>query len=207
MIVRFDGKKPVRNLPDAYAKTGSNNEKLLEVNRLSREDMRATLRAMADSLDLDKATGATLDMYGDMVGQTRGKATDEQYRVLIRSRIVRNMAGGDYGSVVRVLALVFGCDAGEIVLSEPAPCTVSVEELPYAAINGMAIGIDTATRLIEECMPVGVRLQGVQMTGTFEFADGTEMVYDAEAGFGDIGQTIGGYLGLIFGGESAELPV
>lgn len=207
MIARFDGKKPVRTLPDAYAKAGSNNEKLLEVNRLSREDMRATLRAMADSLDLDKATGAALDMYGDMVGQTRGKATDEQYRVLIRSRIVRNMAGGDYGSVVRVLALVFGCDAGEIVLSEPAPCTVSVEELPYAAINGMAIGIDTATRLIEECMPVGVRLQGVQMTGTFEFADGAEMVYDAEAGFGDIGQTIGGYLGLIFGGESAELPV
>lgn len=208
MITHYNGAEPARNLPDAYAKAaGSNNAKLLEINRLSREDMRAALRAMENSLDLDRAIGATLDMYGAMVGQTRGKATDDQYRVLIRLRIMRNMVGGDYGSVVRVLALIFGCEAREIALSEPAPCTVSVDALPYAAINRMVIDIDTAERLISECMPAGVQLQAVQMTGTFEFSGGTELVYDAEAGFGDISQTIGGYMGLIFGGAAVELPV
>lgn len=208
MITRFDREHPEKNLPDAYRKTpDSNNAKILAIDKAELDRLRENIRLLYDCLDLEKAFGATLDLYGDMVGQERGKATDDQYRVLIKSRIVRNMCNGDYNGIVRLLALVFNCEPSDISLVETdAPCHVRLESLPFAALNQMVIDIDTALKIIIECMPAGVTLESVQFTGTFEFGDDT-LEYDEAAGFGDEAQTVGGYLGYIFSDDLPALPV
>ena len=208
MITHFNGVDLAKNLPDAYKKTpDSNNSKILRIEKSAMDDLRTVIQGISDSLDLERAYGDTLDLYGEMVGQERGKATDDQYRVLIKSRIVRNLCNGDYDSIVRLLALVFGCDPSDISLVETdTPCHVRLESMPFAALNQLVIDINTALKIIEEVMPAGVQLESVQFTGTFEFGD-ESMVYDEAAGFSDEAQTIGGYLGYIFSDLSPDLPV
>lgn len=209
MITQFNRENPVKNLPDSYCKTAdSNNSKILNVEKSAMDALRAAVAEIDESLDLDKAYGKTLDLYGEMVGQERGKATDSQYRLLIKSRIMRNLAGGDYNSVVNLLALIFGCEPTEVSITEAdEPCTVYLDKLPYAALNKLVVDVNTALKIIREVMPAGVNLESVTFTGTFEFSGGTDLVYDEAAGFGNETQTIGGTLGHVFNDETAELPV
>ena len=144
MITRFNAENLVKNLPDAYAKgSESNNRKILDIEKSAADSLRQSITAIYDSLDLDKATGKTLDMYGEIVGQERGRATDEQYRVLIKSRIVRNLANGDYNSIVHAIAITLGCQPTEISLIElEDPCKVQLGELPYSILNRLVIDMN-----------------------------------------------------------------
>ena len=209
MITEFNRENLVKNLPDVYRKTAdSNNAKILQIEKRAMDKLREAIQAIDDSLDLDKATGATLDMYGDMVGQPRGKAIDSQYRLLIKTRIIRNLANGDYNGIVNLLSLIFGCSPTEIVLTELSePCKVRMEALPIERLNAMVINVNMAVQIIKELLPVGVILESAEFSGTFEFSGSTELVYDAGAGFGSIDQTIGGYLGYIFNADMPELPI
>ena len=209
MITQFNRENPVKNLPDAYCKTAnSNNGKILAIEKSAMDELREAVAAIHESLDLDKASGKTLDLYGEMVGQVRGKATDDQYRILIKARIARNLVGGDYNGVVNVLSLIFGCDPTEISIAETdEPCNVRLDRLPVSTLNRLMVDVSTAMKIIQEVLPVCVSLESVTFTGTFEFSGGTELVYDEAAGFGNVAQTIGGALGYIFSDVTPDLPV
>lgn len=207
MITQFNREQLVKNLPDAYRKdAGSNNAKILEIEKRTMDSLRETIRAVAESMDIESARGKTLDMLGDMIGQDRGAATDEQYRVLIKSRIVRNLSGADHTSIVKAICATFNCEPSEVLLTEPEPCKVILEGLPYSKLNDSNIDINTAVAIINNLMPAGVFMEAMSFAGTFEFG-GTDMEYDADAGFGDEAQTIGGYLGLLSDGQGSNLPV
>ena len=106
--------------------------KMLELGRLAAEQLRADIRAVLESLDLGHATGKTLDLYGDMLGQRRGLLNDEQYRYMLLSKIGRNTVQGDYNSIMNTLVLMFGSQMGDITLDdleveeEERPCVVTV---------------------------------------------------------------------------------
>lgn len=208
MITRFDREDYVKNLPDAFRKTqDSNNAKILELAKSSVHELRKAVSAVYDGLDIDKAVGKTLDMFGDMVGQSRGAATDEQYRAMIKSKICRNLANADHDSIVKAICVVFGCEPHEVLLCEAdAPCVVSLEKLPFEALNKSNIDAATAVKIIAGLMPAGVLLEALNFTGTFEFA-ATADVYDADKGFGNTEQTVGGYLGLLSDSEGSNLPI
>ena len=208
MITQFNREDYVKNLPDAFRKTkDSNNAKILSIAKDSLDELREAISAIYDSLDIDKATGKTLDLYGDMVDQRRGVATDEQYRAMIKSKICRNLANADHTSIVKAICVVFNCEPDEVLLVESdKPCVVTLEQLPYVALNKSNIDAPTAIKIIAGLMPAGVRLESLNFTGTFEFA-ATATEYDENAGFGNVEQTIGGYLGLLSDGEGSNLPV
>lgn len=207
MITQFNREQLVKNLPDAYCKAnGSNNEKILEIEKGEMDSIREAIRAIFNSLDLDNASGKTLDLYGEMLGQARGVATDEQYRVMLRSRIVRSHAAADYNSIVYAICETFGCDPSEVELVEKDACRVSLEFMPFEELNGSNIDVVTAVQIIKRLMPSGVMLESLNFAGTFEFA-GEELVYDEAAGFGDEAQTMGGSLGLMSDGNGSNLPV
>lgn len=208
MITRFNHENHVKNLPDAYLKTpDSNNAKLLSIEKEAVDLLRAETRAIYDSLDLEQATGATLDLYGEMLGQDRGAATDEQYRALLKSRIIRNLSGADHDSIVNAICITFGCDPEEIMLEETdGECAVVLSGIPYDAINKINIDMTTAVQIVKMLIPAGVGFDALAFAGTFEFG-GTEMVYDEEKGFGNVEQTIGGTLGLVPDVSNGGLPV
>lgn len=206
MITHFDRDKPVKNLPDAYYKaSSSNNAKILDIEHDAMGILRDAATAIDDSLDIDNAYGATLDLYGEMIGQDRGKTTDEQYRVLIKNRIVRNFSNADYNSVVRAICSTFSCEPTDIVLTElDEPCKLKLGGLPISKLVESNIDIDTAVQIVYGLMPAGVQLEGVDFSGTFEFSGGTELVYDENTGFADDELTIGGYFGLMAGSNASE---
>lgn len=208
MVTQFNRDNLAKNLPDAYRKDpASNNAKILEIEKLSLDRLRETVNAIYESLDIDKAYGKTLDLYGEALGQLRGVATDEQYRVLLKNRIVRNFSNADHTSIVNAICVTFGCDPSEVLLTElDEPCKVALEGMPFAKINEANIDVKTAVQIVINLLPAGVYMEAVEFSGTFEFG-GIEMVYDENAGFADAEQTIGGYFGLMSDSQASNLPV
>lgn len=188
----------IQALPDSYKKkTTSNNYKLLSLEQGFVQAFWKDIQDVGDTLDITKAFGKTLDLYGEIYDQPRGSLTDEQYRYIILQRVARCMGGGDYNSVVKLLAVAFGVEPSDFSLAETEnPCEVELTGLPYAVLAHAGITVAQINQIIESMIPIGVKLVNIELSGTFEFAD-TADVYDADKGFGNIDQTIGGYLGYL----------
>ena len=178
----------------------SNNFKILEIERTANNDLRSFLDEIASILDINNATGATLDMYGKKYGQARGKATDAQYRTMILSKNGRSWCNGSYKDVVDALAQTFNCSVDDILISEVGVMAVTLEKIPFSTRQ--------AELMVKNLLPVGVSLKSVLFEGTFEFAE-TEGEYDKSAGFSEAENgEIGGYLGWTGSQESIdELPI
>lgn len=208
MITEFNRDTPVKNLPDVYSKNAdSNNAKILQIEKSAQDGLLESIAVVSDSLDLDKATGHTLDLYGEMIGQNRGRATDEQYRVLLKAQIVRNLTNTDFNGIINAICATFGCKPSEVLLVEVEGSTaVRIDNLPFDVLNNSNIEFDTAIQIIEKLMPVGVRLESLNFTGTFEFGS-TVMEYDEEKGFADVAQSVGGFFGMLPDANKNPLPV
>jgi hypothetical protein len=189
----------INNLPDCYNKDKtSNNYKILEVSKKNVNAFRECLISIDNSLNLDNAKGATLDLYGDLVGQKRGLATDEQFVLLIKTRIMRNLANGSYKSITDALRAILNCDNSQILIEEvDAPCKIKISKLPLKTIQEADLSTTQVTDIIKTLMPVGIIFDNIVYDGTFAFS-AVENEYDETAGFCDVeGGTLGGYLGAL----------
>lgn len=204
--------KNVERLPDCYRKDqDSNNYKLLELNSLAIEELKADIKAVKNVLDLNLAAGKSLDLYGDMLGQRRGLLNDEQYRYMLFARIGRNIVQGDYQSIMNTLVLMFGSQHGDITLDdldlkeEETPCVVKLSKFPISVLMNAGFSSRQAVTMIEMLLPICVTLSADNFEGTFEFAE-LDQEYDESSGFADIAQSIGGYLGLLLGDDD-KIPI
>ena len=200
-----------RNLPDAYKKDkSSNNYKILEIERRANNVSRSFLEEIAAILDINKATGATLDMYGKRFGQARGRTTDAQFSKMIKSKIICSQSSGSYKDIVDAICYTFGCNKDEIELveSKTTPMTVTLNQIPLETIIRAGLTTRQAEQIIKSLLPVAVDLESVLFEGTFMFSD-TDEEYDAAAGFTDVeGGTIGGYFGAAESDmNDDELPI
>lgn len=196
-----------KNLPDAYAKKPeSNNYKILEIERQAGAKLRETLEAVFDIIDIDNATGETLDLYGERFGQLRGEATDDQYRIMIKAKLTRNLANGSYQSICDALCASFGCEKSELAFEEVGGCAIRATAVPVEKINEAGFTATQAKALMKSMLPVGITLDDIVVGGTFCFAAG-EGETDTNAGFTDVeGGTTGGTFATIFGAEE-EIPL
>lgn len=199
-------------LPDCYRKDEYGNiYKLLYLNASAIEELKEDILAVGESLDLKIATGKTLDLYGEMVEQQRGLLNDEQYRYMIQARIGRNNVQGSYPSVMKALLLMFGGKPGDITLEDleldegEDSCVVKLSKFPVSVLVNAGFSSRQVVEMVERLLPICVKLFADNFEGTFTFS-GEAMEYDAETGFADIEQSIGGYLGLLLG-EDDKIPV
>lgn len=197
----------VNRLPDSYKKsTESNNYKLLNLNEQAIADVKADAQAVFEALDIQKATGRTLELYGEMLGQKRGALNDVQYRYMIMTRMGINVAQGNYETVISNAKNIFECEASDIVLRDGKnACAVEVEKFPLEVLVEAGFSSKQAIQMLESLLPVGVTIDNANFEGTFEFAE-TANEYNETAGFADLDQTIGGYLGLSLG-DDENAPV
>lgn len=218
----YDTEHPINNLPDAYKKTPeSNNYKILETERYINEILRDDLRLIDEMLDITKASGKTLDLYGERVGQKRGAATDEQYRILILAKIARNLSNGTHESVVNCMCLTFSCEPSEVwfVDEDKKTCTVSIKQLPIEKIEQAGFTQKQALAIIKALIPVSVTLEDYYVESTFEFSAGEDDMYkeeNEEKGFsgerklsdGTTKTIYGGYFGYYFASDNEPtLPI
>ena len=215
-------KDNVKKLPDAYYKgKDGNNYKLLHLNELSAQVLDKDMSDVLNSLDIEQATGATLDLYGQMLGQERGSLNDYQYRLVIKNKIAENMCQGDFNSVLELLSQIFDCDVKDIAIQEVATNKIDIKRLSLKALSKAGFTGEQAIEMVERILPVCVKVNSANIEGTFEFGDTQGAYeklnlkdystlekntyqqitnlpeYDENKGFGNIEQTIGGYFGLV----------
>lgn len=197
----------VEKLPSSYAREKtSNNYKLLNLNEQAVEQLKKDMNDVLNALDITQATGRTLELYGEMVGQKRGTLNDEQYRYMILTRMGMNVVQGNYDTVIESAMSIFNCKASDIILQDgKMPCRVEVVTFPLEVLVSAGFSSEQAVALLESLLPAGVTIETANFGGTFEFAD-TADEYDELAGFANIEQTIGGYFGLLQG-EDENSPI
>ncbi|WP_240418235.1 hypothetical protein [Paenibacillus periandrae] len=206
----------LRLLTDNYNKSPQSNiGKLLSIINDQLNDLLQTLDTMEKWRDIDLAEGTTLDGIGQNVAQPRGAASDQVYRILIKTKIARNLSRGDINTVIRVIALAVKAEYSEIEIKEkytetlePEPAAISLLRLPLSRISDSEIDLRQFARIIQRTVAAGVRVDAVELQGTFSLASGEELETDTAVGFADTDQTTGGTLGAVFTPSvETELPI
>ncbi|MEW9702816.1 hypothetical protein [Paenibacillus sp. SI8] len=206
----------MQRLTDVFVKDPTSNlGKLLGILTEQLQALEETQNRVRTWRDIDQAQGSTLDRIGQNVGQARGVATDEVYRIIIKSKIARNLSTGDINTVIRVLSTALACTPSEIEIRElwsdpviPEPAAISVIKLPLEAVNAAGMSPLQFGRIAQRTVAAGVRVGAIELTGTFQFASGTQTETSDTAGFSDDNELIGGYFGAAYSpGDDADLPI
>lgn len=202
-------------------KDSSNNYRLLLLERcsvnglfntkgaLAKNGLQIDIKAVDDVLDIENATGKTLDLYGEMVNQARGQADDAKYRLMIKSKVASNSVTGTHKSIVDAICLTFNCKPSQVSLREikGKPCSVELADMPLGAIVEADLSPSQALAMIQRLLPTGIKIDSFALTGTFEFSS-EESELNQNTGFADDNSTYGGYFGLMTGEENdVVLPI
>jgi hypothetical protein len=205
----------LRRLTDVFRKDPESNVgKLMSIFAAQLQKLEQTARRVEEWRDIDKAEGTTLDRIGENVGQPRGMATDEIYRILIKSKIARNLSKGDINTIITVLATALNTNPSEIRIVElyndpiePEPAAISLIQLPIERINAVGMDPRQFAQIVQKTVAAGVRVGVIELTGTFEYGT-IDDPPDPNAGFADLDQTIGGTLGAAYSpGLVPDLPL
>ncbi|MDD6988782.1 hypothetical protein [Ruminococcus sp.] len=188
----------VKNLPDTYQKqTDSNNDKLLKIAKMSSDTLKTDILDVLNSLDIEQATGKTLDLYGEIVNQPRKSNNDIKYRINILAKIIRNVTDGDFDSIINAVSMSFNCDPSEVQIQNGSEAgTIDLLAIPLQTVESAELSQGEIVEIVKQLLPVGISLNTFLFSGTFEFAD-SENVADTDKGFANDTQTIGGYFGNI----------
>ena len=194
--VNYD--EPVKNLPDAFAKhKDSNNYKIIQIHKESVDKQLKVLQNMSDSFDIDKAYGATLDLwYGEKFILKRGLMNDEQYRICLKGKQMQNATDGSFTKLVKALAFVLRCSISDIhIVESETSNSIIVKDIPLATLLSAGFTTTQVLDIIKNLLAVNVSISEYGFTGTFEFGEVND--YDEDNGFVDLDGNIGGYLGLM----------
>lgn len=203
--------KFVDRLTDAYKKNPESNvSKLARIATMHIQENADVLRTVEAWRDIDQATGRVLEDIGADVQQNRGLAPDEVYRVLIKSKIMRNLSDGSIDTIIEFLSFILQCPRSEIRLremwGEGKPATLNIEA-PAGAVNSTGLSIGQFGTLINLVTAGGVRAE-VLFEGSFRFAALPDTVETSAVGFSSVDQSNGGTLGLTYNpATDFELPL
>jgi hypothetical protein len=207
----------LNRLTDAYRKDPESNiGKIIKILTDELDLLKSTFDRIEEWRDVEKAEGAVLDDLGSNVGQPRGAATDEIYRILLRSKVARNFSDGTIDSIIRVISIAVKADPKEIRIKElyndpntPEPAAIGLIQLPLRKLNEVGMSPKQFVQIVQKTVAAGIRVANIELTGTFSFSSHpTEPEYSDTEGFADIDQTTGGYLGALFvDSNDADLPV
>lgn len=212
----FSMKDMLSRFADVFNKNpNSNIGKLIGILYGQMDELNTSLEKVRDWRDIDKAQGTTLDRIGQNVIQPRGAATDEVYRVLLKSKIARNLSKTDINTIIRVLALALNCDYADIRIQEkfnatidPEPAALSLIRVPIKRLNEVGMSPRQFAQIIQKTVAAGVKVAQVELAGTFKLATVYDQLNNDPFGLGNIEMTLGGGLGEVYvPGNDYGLPI
>lgn len=158
MAKEFNHEIYVKNLPDYYSKDiNSNNNKILEVEKASVRSLEEDITDAYNSLDIWQATGKTLDLYGEMYNQPRENLPDDEYRLIILLKMVRNRAGSDHASVISALSAALNLPANIFHIADSEiGGNIDVLALPYNVIQESGVSIKEVVKNIKMLLGAGI---------------------------------------------------
>lgn len=172
-----------------------------------------TLATIIAYRDIDKARGMTLDLIGQNINQKRGKATDEVYRILLKSKIARNLSDGTVNTIIDVISLSLSTKPSDVKILESwevnpsAKPSIELMKLPITKLLESGIDQENFVAIIQKTVAGGVQVKQVELEGTFELGD--DYTDDLERGMTNtMEDDYGGILGEIYGSSKNEkLPI
>ncbi|MEC0092895.1 hypothetical protein [Paenibacillus macquariensis] len=212
----FSLKDMLSRFTDAFNKNPySNIGKLIGILHGQMNDLDSALVKVRDWRSIDIAQGTTLDRIGQNVIQPRGAATDEVYRVLLKSKIARNLSKTDINTIIRVLALALNCDFADIRIQEkfsavidPEPAALSLIRVPIKRLNEVGMSPRQFAQIIQKTVAAGVKVAQIELAGTFRLSPVYEQLRNDSVGLGNIEMTLGGTLGEVYvAGDDYGLPI
>lgn len=212
----FSLKDMLSRFTDVFNKDpNSNTGKLIDILHEQMQEIGDTLETVRSWRGIEAAQGTTLDMIGQNVAQPRGAATDEVYRVLIQSKIARNLSKTDVNTIVQVLALALNCDYKDIRIqekfndvNEPEPAALSLIRVPIKRLNEVGMSPLQFGQIIQRTVAAGVRVALVELAGTFQISSQYEVLESGKTGLSDPEMTTGGTLGEVYvPGNDYSLPI
>lgn len=210
-------------------RTDNNIGKLMEILSDQLQGLKLTNEKIKVWRDIDQAEGKGLDMLGDNINQPRAGATDEVFRVLLKSKLARSLSTGDINSIIRVISIALDLDPKEIFITElwddepdyhfvsptqivkiekeAIPASIKINNFPLEKLNAAGLSANQFYQLVKRSMSGGISLDQLTLEGTFEFG-GLSLETSEIAGFGDIDGTTGGFFGSVLSSETGrELPI
>ncbi|MBI6864619.1 DUF2612 domain-containing protein [Lysinibacillus sp. RSDA_15] len=153
----FSTQSIVKRLSDYFDKTpDSNISKLMSIFAAEAKEVKATNDRIRQWRNIDDAEGDGLDLIGQNVNQPRGIATDEVYRILLKSKIARNLSDGTIDMIIQVLAILLSVDHKMIKIKEkwndseePEPAAIKVIELPLTKLNEAGLDPANFVRIVQ----------------------------------------------------------
>ena len=201
-------------LPDIFNKSKDSN--IRKFFRLVAEELawlKETFRKIDEWRDVDVAWGTTLDLLGGNVDQVRGRLIDEVYRVMIKSKVIRNMSDGTIPTIIRAMAATLSVPEEEVTVipywhqDPPEPAALKIH-VPLDALAPTMLSWWQFGQLIELIVAAGVRTETF-FQGSFQFSSQEAVSeFDADKGFANEEQTTGGRLGAYYDPAwSPDLPL
>jgi hypothetical protein len=212
----FSVKDMLKRFADTYNKSpDSNLGKLVGILHSELKTLDDTFTRIREWRSIDKAQGTTLDRIGTNVVQPRGAATDEVYRVLLKSKIARNLSKTDINTIIQVLAIALDCDYSDIRIQEkfddeqePEPAAINLIRVPTKRLNEVGMSPDQFARIIQKTVAAGVRVARIELAGTFALSSQYDALETSPLGLADLGMTTGGELGEVYvPGNEYPLPI
>ncbi|ADE87503.1 hypothetical protein [Deep-sea thermophilic phage D6E] len=203
-------------LTDVYRKDPQSNiGKVIKILTDELDLLKTTFDRIEEWKDVDKAEGAVLDDMGVNVGQPRGSATDEIYRVLLRSKVARNFSDGTINTIIRVISIAVNADPKEVQIQElyndmnrPEPAAIGLIQIPIRKLNEVGMSPKQFAQIVQKTVAAGVRVASIELAGTFSFSSQPiAMENDSSSGFSDLSGSTGGYFGAAFSGMDETLPM
>lgn len=212
----FSVKDMLRRFADTYNKNPESNlGKMISILHGELARVGETLERVCEWKDIDAAQGTTLDRIGSNVVQPRGAATDEVYRVLLKSKIARNLSKTDVNTIIQVLALALDCDYSDIKIQEkfadplePEPAAINLIRVPVRRLNEVGMSPLQFARIIQKTVAAGVRVAQIELAGTFALSSQYDVLETSSLGLSDTDMTTGGELGTVYApGDDYPLPI
>lgn len=190
----------------------SNLYKLISLFSDELKLIKDTNALMVEWRDIDKAKGKTLDLVGKNLNQARGVANDEVYRILLKSKIARNLSDGTVDTIINVIATALSAEKEEIKIvegwevDESARPSIKVMQLPLATLVSSGMNQLDFIRIVQKTVASGVRVEQIELEGTFKLSD--EYVDDALGLAFAYDDGTGGTLSELYSTESInQLPI
>lgn len=190
----------------------SNLYKLISLFSHELKLIKDTNTLMVEWRDIDKAKGKTLDLVGKNLNQARGVANDEVYRILLKSKIARNLSDGTVDTIINVIATALSAEKEEIKIvegwevDESARPSIKVMQLPLATLVSSGMNQLDFIRIVQKTVASGVRVEQIELEGTFKLSD--EYVDDALGLAFAYDDGTGGTLSELYSTESInQLPI
>lgn len=141
----------------------SNTYKLMQLFSDELQLLEETNNRIIEWRNIDKAEGKQLDLIGQNIVQPRGTATDEVYRIMLKTKIARNLADGTLNGLITAIAYVLQVDKREIKVTEMwdllnQPACIAVEAIPLDKINNAGLTANEFEDILRSLVSAGVKL-------------------------------------------------